>query len=90
MKCLPLCSQIKLFDYDHILRWLEHNPQLTRTSDDAPRNTALDGLDTGVMRHPGNRGGLNDDGTHDDHRRHGSRQFLEDPLARESSECCSS
>ena len=51
-----------LFDYDDILRWLEHNPQLTRTSDDAPRNTALDGLDTGVMRHPGNRSGLNDDG----------------------------
>jgi len=51
-----------LFDYDDILRWLKHNPQMTRTSDDAPRNTALDGLDTGVMRHPGNRNGLNDDG----------------------------
>jgi hypothetical protein len=51
-----------LFDYDNILRWLEHNPQLTRTSDDSPRNAALDGLDTGVMWHPGNRSGLNDEG----------------------------
>ena len=41
------------FDYDDILGFLSTNPGVSRTSDDAPRNAALDGLDTGAMRHGG-------------------------------------
>jgi spore coat polysaccharide biosynthesis protein SpsF len=40
------------FEYHDVLQLLEREPQLARTSSDAPRNSALDGLDTGLMRHP--------------------------------------
>ena len=39
------------FDYEDILALLSTNPQLNRTEADAPRNGALDGLETGAMRH---------------------------------------
>ncbi len=39
------------FEYDHILALLADMPEITRTEDDAARNAALDGLDTGVMHH---------------------------------------
>lgn len=41
------------FDYQEILQFLEQHPGLSRTAEDAPRNQALDGLDTGVMQHRG-------------------------------------
>jgi len=39
------------FEYDDILALLADMPEITRTEADAARNAALDGLDTGVMRH---------------------------------------
>lgn len=39
------------FEYDDVLALLAANPQLNRTVADAPRNAALDGLDTGAMHH---------------------------------------
>ena len=39
------------FEYSDVLEFLGRNPKLMRTNADAPRNAALDGLDTGVMRH---------------------------------------
>jgi spore coat polysaccharide biosynthesis protein SpsF len=39
------------FEYDDVLRLLQDQPELVRTGIDAPRNAALDGIDTGVMRH---------------------------------------
>ena len=50
------------FEYDDVLRWLQQNPDSNRTNDHAPRNAALDGLDIGVMRHPGNQRNPNDAG----------------------------
>lgn len=41
----------KAFDYLDILEFLEQRPEFNRTSEDSPRNAALDGLDTGVMQH---------------------------------------
>ena len=41
------------FDYADILKFTEGNPAIGRTAADAPRNAALDGLDTGAMRHGG-------------------------------------
>lgn len=39
------------FDMPDILALLKEHPDLSRTSADSSRNAALDGLDTGVMRH---------------------------------------
>ncbi len=39
------------FDVDDVLALLEARPKMSRTATDAPRNSALDGLDTGVMKH---------------------------------------
>lgn len=39
------------FDYEDVLRFLSEHPQLMRTNSHAQRNAALNGLDTGVMRH---------------------------------------
>ncbi len=39
------------FDYEDILQFLSRHPELARTSSDAQRNAALNGLNTGVMRH---------------------------------------
>lgn len=39
------------FEYDDVLRLFQDQPEFSRTAADAPRNAALDGLDTGVMRH---------------------------------------
>ena len=39
------------FEYADVLTFLETHPEVARTSSDAPRNAALDGLDTGVMQH---------------------------------------
>ena len=39
------------FEYADVLALLESHPELARTASDAPRNAALDGLDTGVMQH---------------------------------------
>ena len=39
------------FEYTDVLAFLEKHPELARTASDAPRNAALDGLDTGVMQH---------------------------------------
>ena len=50
------------FEYDDVLSWLQQNPDFNRTTHDAPRNAALDGLDTGAMRHPGNDRKPNDAG----------------------------
>lgn len=44
------------FDYADILKFIEGNPAIARTAADAPRNAALDGLDTGAMRHGGDAG----------------------------------
>jgi spore coat polysaccharide biosynthesis protein SpsF len=41
------------FDLDDVLSLLERQPELRRTSADAARNAALDGIDTGAMRHSG-------------------------------------
>lgn len=38
------------FDYDDILDLLTSQPELNRTDANAPRNAALEGLDTGAMR----------------------------------------
>lgn len=38
------------FDLPDILRYLEEHPELSRTQADAPRNAALQGLDTGAMK----------------------------------------
>jgi len=50
-----LWAENPVFDYDDILEFLGRNPGVSRSSDDAPRNAALDGLDTGAMRHGGGR-----------------------------------
>ena len=42
-----------VFDYADILVFLEQHPEKSRTSEDSPRNAALEGLDTGVMQHRG-------------------------------------
>ena len=39
------------FDMHEILQLLEHEPGLSRSASDARRNAALDGLDTGAMKH---------------------------------------
>lgn len=39
------------FELDDVLALLESSPSLSRTSADSKRNAALDGIDTGVMRH---------------------------------------
>lgn len=39
------------FDVADVLALLERRPELMRTSADAARNAALDGLDTGAMKH---------------------------------------
>lgn len=39
------------FDVEDVLELLEFRPSLSRTSADAARNAALNGLDTGVMKH---------------------------------------
>ena len=39
------------FEYADVLAFLATHPELARTASDAPRNAALDGLDTGVMQH---------------------------------------
>lgn len=44
------------FDYADIVKFTEDNPAIGRTTADAPRNAALDGLDTGAMRHGGDAG----------------------------------
>lgn len=44
------------FEYTDILTLLSEHPELQRTETSAGRNTALDGLDTGVMQHK-SRGG---------------------------------
>jgi spore coat polysaccharide biosynthesis protein SpsF len=41
------------FEYDDVLELLAAHPELNRTESDARRNSALDGLDTGAMQHPG-------------------------------------
>jgi len=49
-----LYPQNPSFDYHDVLALLERQPELSRTSADSTRNSALDGLDTGAMRHSGN------------------------------------
>ena len=44
-----------IFEYADILSFVARNPQLNRTTADAKRNAALDGLDTGVMQHGSTR-----------------------------------
>ena len=39
-------------EYDDILSLLDKHPEILRTTADAPRNAALNGLDTGAMNHP--------------------------------------
>lgn len=39
------------FEYGDVLELLRRHPELARTNADAPRNVALDGLDTGLMQH---------------------------------------
>lgn len=39
------------FELDDVLALLEAEPSLSRTSADSKRNAALDGIDTGVMKH---------------------------------------
>ena len=38
------------FEYEDVLSLLDQHPELHRTHRDAPRNVALDGMDTGVMK----------------------------------------
>jgi spore coat polysaccharide biosynthesis protein SpsF len=38
------------FEYDDVLDLLERRPELSRSEDDAARNAALDGLETGAMQ----------------------------------------
>ena len=38
------------FEYEDVLSLLDQHPELHRTHRDAPRNAALDGLDTGAMK----------------------------------------
>lgn len=56
---LPVQPQ---FEYDDVLRFLQENPDASRTVEDVRRNAALDGLNTGVMRHPGNSDDATDEG----------------------------
>lgn len=44
-----LLPKVANFEYEDVLRLLEDHPELVRTNADAPRNSALEGLDTGVM-----------------------------------------
>ena len=39
------------FEFEDVLAYLEQHPELNRSSDDAKRNAALDGLETGAMQH---------------------------------------
>ena len=39
------------FDIDDVVAYLERHPERSRTTEHAKRNAALDGLDTGAMRH---------------------------------------
>ena len=41
------------FDYSDVLAFLGDSPHLNRTAADSARNAALDGLDTGAMKHQG-------------------------------------
>lgn len=41
------------FDYSDVLDLIESNPQLRRIDAESARNAALDGLDTGAMKHRG-------------------------------------
>lgn len=52
-RLLPLSPT---FEYADVLRLLEEEPELVRTCADAPRNAALNGLDTGVMHHTPTQG----------------------------------
>ena len=45
-----LLPSLPAFDVADVLDLLERRPQLSRTSSDAARNAALEGLDTGVMK----------------------------------------
>lgn len=46
------------FDVDDVLELLASQPSLSRTEADAARNAALDGIDTGAMRHGSPTGGI--------------------------------
>lgn len=46
-----LYPQDPAFDVDDVLRLLASAPELSRTSEHSQRNAALNGLDTGAMRH---------------------------------------
>jgi spore coat polysaccharide biosynthesis protein SpsF len=46
-----LLPELPSFDVADVLALLERRPSLSRTSADAARNAALDGLDTGAMKH---------------------------------------
>ena len=46
-----LSSDDPAFDYEQILQFLDRNQEVGRTEADSARNAALDGLDTGAMRH---------------------------------------
>lgn len=46
-----LYAQNPTFDYSQILALVARDPSRSRTSPDARRNAALDGLETGAMRH---------------------------------------
>lgn len=46
-----LQDTVPAFDVEDVLALLERRPELTRTSADAARNAALNGLDTGAMKH---------------------------------------
>ena len=50
-----LLPKVPHFEYGDVLQLLEEHPELRRTDADAPRNAALDGLETGAMQH-GSRG----------------------------------
>lgn len=39
------------FDYQDVLKIIDQQPELTRTTTDASRNAALDGINTGAMNH---------------------------------------
>lgn len=45
------------FEWWDVLAFLQGHPELSRTTLDAARNAALDGLDTGAMRHRGSSSG---------------------------------
>ena len=44
------------FDYPEVLALIAEHRELSRSAADSARNAALDGLDTGAMKHPGNAG----------------------------------